>query len=124
MKIEVKKIGNIKIISLIGDLDGSSASKVRENLISHINRDSKLVFDMSQCEYISSVGLRVLLIVSKKLKSKGSKGVLAGLVEEVKNVMEITGFDHMLSSYETIDEAINVFRKEDDYGTCRQLSNS
>lgn len=107
MKIEIKKTGNIKIISLIGDLDGSSASKVRENLISHINRDSKFVFDMSQCEYISSVGLRVLLIVSKKLKSKGSKGVLAGLVEEVENVMEITGFDHMLSSYETIDEAIN-----------------
>ena len=92
---------------MIGDLDGSSAAKAREEIIAHIQADSKLVFDMRQCEYISSAGLRVLLIVAKKLKSKGGKGVLAGLVEEVKDVMEITGFDHMLNSYDSIDKAIN-----------------
>ncbi|MBM7556733.1 STAS domain-containing protein [Halanaerobacter jeridensis] len=107
MKIEVEKKDNIKIIRLIGDLDGTSAPEVREEIISHINDNSKLVFDMSQCEYISSAGLRVLLIIAKKLKAKGGQGVLAGLVEEVKDVMEITGFDHMLTSYESIDTAIN-----------------
>ena len=107
MQIEVEKTGNIKILSLIGDLDGSSAPEVREDLLSHIDNNSKLVLDMSQCEYISSAGLRVLLIISKKLKAKDGKGVLAGLVEDVKDVMEITGFDHMLNSYETVEEAIN-----------------
>ena len=111
MQIEVEKTGNIKIIRLIGDLDGASAPDVREELISHIDDNSKLVFDMSQCEYISSAGLRVLLIVAKKIQAKGGQGVLAGLVEEVEDVMEITGFDHMLTSYETIDQAITSLQE-------------
>ena len=107
MEIKIRRQGKIKIIQLIGDLDGNSAPEVREEIISHIDSNTKLVFDMKKCEYISSAGLRVLLIIAKKLKSVGGKGVLAGLVDEVKDVMEITGFSHMLSSYPTIDQAIN-----------------
>ncbi|MGM0501451.1 MAG: STAS domain-containing protein [Bacillota bacterium] len=106
MDIEVKKQGKIKIIQLIGDLDGDSAATTKKEIISHINGNSKLVFDMSKCEYISSVGLRVLLIIAKKSKAKGGTAVLAGLTDEVEEVMEVTGFSHMLSSYKTIDQAI------------------
>jgi len=107
METKFKIKNKIKIIQLIGDLDGNSATKVREEIMSHIDTNSKLVIDMSQCEYVSSAGLRLLLIIAKKVKAVGGRGVLAGLVDEVKDVMEITGFDHMLTSYETVDQAIN-----------------
>jgi anti-anti-sigma factor len=107
METKLNTKDKIKIIQLIGDLDGNSATKVREEIMSHIDNNSKLVIDMSQCEYVSSAGLRLLLIIAKKVKAVGGRGVLAGLVDEVKDVMEITGFDHMLTSYETVDQAIN-----------------
>ncbi|MGM0369295.1 MAG: STAS domain-containing protein [Bacillota bacterium] len=107
METNFKTKNKIKIIELIGDLDGNSATKVREEIMAHIDNNSKLVIDMSKCEYVSSAGLRLLLIIAKKVKAVGGKGVLAGLVDEVKDVMEITGFDHMLTSYETVDQAIN-----------------
>mgnify|MGYP000465144414 CR=1 FL=1 len=107
MEIKFETKDKIKIIRLIGDLDGNSVTEVREEIISHIDDNSKLVIDMRECEYVSSAGLRLLLIIAKKVKAVGGKGVLAGLVDEVKDVMEITGFDHMLTSYETVDQAIN-----------------
>ncbi|OCL27598.1 hypothetical protein U472_03325 [Orenia metallireducens] len=111
MEIKIDNQEDIKVIKLIGDFDGSSAGKVEDDIMPYIKNQSKLVFDMGECEYVSSAGLRVLLIIAKKLKSVEGFGVLSNLSEEVKDVMDITGFSHILNSYNTVNEAINYMKK-------------
>lgn len=112
MEIKIEQEDEIKIIKIVGDLDGTTADEAREEIVPQIDKDAKLVFDMGQCGYVSSAGLRVLLITAKKIKAVEAYGVLANLLEEVKDVMEMTGFGHILPTAETVDEAVAQIKEE------------
>ena len=58
-----------------------------------MNKGCNAVLDMTDCNYISSTGLRVLLFTKKVAASKGLKLCLKGVSAEVKDVMDVTGFN-------------------------------
>jgi len=111
MKINFEKRGNVDIVSLIGRLDGNTASSVKDETMEKLNENTNLIINMKDCEYVSSAGLRVLMIIAKTLKSKGGNGVLVEMNEEVGDVMEMTGFGNIFRSFNTIDEALEFLRK-------------
>jgi anti-sigma B factor antagonist len=49
---------------------------------------------MTACHYISSTGLRVLLYSKKVAATKGLKVCLKGITDEVKDIMDVTGFSN------------------------------
>ena len=57
----------------------------------------RLAVDLSKLEYISSAGLRVLLVVAKKVQQAKGKVVLFGLAPNVREVFSISGFDQIFS---------------------------
>ena len=111
MKVEFEKKENVDIISLIGRLDGNTAPLVKDKVIEKLNENMKLIINMKNCEYVSSAGLRVLMIIAKTLKSKGGNGVLVEMNEEVGDVMEMTGFGNIFRSFNTTDEALEFLQK-------------
>jgi len=112
MEIIINDKEQIKIVEIIGKLDGSSSEQAEESISALITDHCQLIFDMSQCDYISSAGLRVLLVTAKKLKIKSGHAVTCGLIEEVKDVMEMTGFDNMFDNYDTLELAFDAMRNE------------
>lgn len=112
MEVSIKSKDDVKIIEIIGKLDGSSAEKAEEAISGLIVEGCLLVIEMSQCDYVSSAGLRVLLVTAKKLKIKNGLAVTSGLLDEVKDVMEMTGFDNMFENYDKLDEAVHALKKE------------
>jgi anti-anti-sigma factor len=72
--------------------------------------ERQLVIDLSQLNYVSSAGLRVFLLASKRLSPAGGKLVLCSLQEPVKEVFEIVGFFSILSILGSRDEALKSFR--------------
>jgi anti-anti-sigma factor len=74
--------------------------------------NGRLVLDLSACQYVSSAGLRVLLMVAKLLTSKKGRGALAGVSEEVMDVMEMTGFAHFFETHDTVESAVEALRQE------------
>lgn len=111
MKVEFEKKENVDIISLIGRLDGNTAPLVKDKVIEKLNENMKLIINMKNCEYVSSAGLRVLMIIAKTLKSKGGNGVLVEMNEEVGDVMEMTGFGNIFRSFNTVGEAFEFLQK-------------
>jgi anti-anti-sigma factor len=67
---------------------------------------SKMVFDFSETEYISSAGLRVILKAAKLLTQKGGALALAGANEQITEVLEVSGFMAMMKCHNSLDEAI------------------
>ena len=96
--MNVKKLicGTKMEIALKGKFDTISASTFESEIVGELTDVTELVIDMSNVEYISSAGLRVLLTMQKRLNGRGSVTV-TNVCPEVKNVLDVTGFTEMLN---------------------------
>ena len=75
----------------------SSAAREREVTALLESGKTSLLIDLSEVSYLSSAGLRVLLIAAKGCKSKGGRAVLAGASGPVLDVIRMSGFDRLMS---------------------------
>lgn len=100
MEINIKDMENKSYIELIGRLDGNSSNEVTDEVLEALDKNNNIVIDMSECPYVSSAGLRTLLTIGKKVKiNKGHMNII-NLSEEVKDVMEMTGFGGIFKEFE------------------------
>ena len=98
MEFAQEQAGEVAIVKLAGRLDSSAAQPAEENFTRVLgNGAPHLAIDMSQLEYISSAGLRVLLVVAKKVQQAKGKMVLFGLVPHVREVFSVSGFDKIFA---------------------------
>ena len=95
MTIEIKKSQAETIIEIAGRLDTITAPALDKTIQEDIGDTKNLVLDVKGLEYISSVGLRVLLAAQKKMQKVGSMKV-TGVCEAVMEVFEMTGFADIL----------------------------
>jgi anti-anti-sigma factor len=65
-----------------------------------------LVLDFTDVDYISSVGLRVLMIASSQLRAQQAKLVVAGLQSVVAEIFAISRFDRVLTVTATLEDAL------------------
>ncbi|MBQ3426478.1 MAG: STAS domain-containing protein [Clostridia bacterium] len=87
--------GNKLTIAVEGRLDTNTAPELQKE-ITNIGDVDELVFDFSNLVYISSAGLRVLMIAQKGMSSKGGVKVI-NASEDVKEIFDITGFSSILT---------------------------
>ena len=93
MKITIEEQADYTLVTLIGSLDTATAIEADSILKPITEGEGKdIVFECEQLEYIASSGLRILLDVLKKTKTKGHKVVLRNVNDDIKNVFNITGF--------------------------------
>lgn len=76
------------VIGLTGELDGRSGPGVQRRLMELLPEDGRVLLDMSGVTYLSSAGLRVLLLLHR---AAGGRVVLAGVPPEIETVMAATG---------------------------------
>lgn len=107
MDIAERRLNDILVIAPSGRLDSSSATVFDQRLAATIDRgDTRFVIDLSTLDYISSLGLSVLLSAAKKVKRLDGSVSLAGMNERVRNVMEISGFARIFTIFPTVEAAV------------------
>lgn len=99
---------NIAIYKVGGVLDASTSRKEQEGILSILDSDKNVALDLSDCTYVSSAGLRVMLYSYKVAASKGLKLYLIGVSSEVKEVMTITGFERFFTFFDSIDDCLKA----------------
>ncbi|HZR52757.1 MAG TPA: STAS domain-containing protein [Streptosporangiaceae bacterium] len=80
------------VIAITGELDSSSSTPLRDRLMALIPDSGQVRLDLSGLTYISSAGLRTLLLVYRRATSRGTQVTLTGIQDEVWFVMSATGF--------------------------------
>jgi anti-anti-sigma factor len=109
MSIEVKTVGDSKIIIIPKRFDAYTASSVEVELTRLITEGTrKVVCDFGQTEYLASAGLRVLITASKSLQRNGGKMVLCSIKPYVLEVFEISGLNRIFKMYPTADAAVEA----------------
>lgn len=105
--IQEEKDGIVEL-NISGRLDAVSAVEADKDFSSVIDAGhERLLVNLTNLDYISSAGLRVLLVVAKRIQQNGGKVVLCSLSANVKEVFEISGFSSIFNIFPTSDEAID-----------------
>ena len=97
MDISKTRNADQTFLSLSGRLDTANAPKLQEALIPEFDGAKQVVLDFSGLGYVSSAGLRVLLIGEKTAKAKGSRQTLTGVPAVIMDVFNMTGFSDILN---------------------------
>jgi len=93
MRIGEERVGGALLIAPEGRVDSVSSGELERLVVSRIAAgDKRLVLDLSGVEYISSAGLRVLLMAAKRLREPPGALVLCGMGPSVRTVLELAGF--------------------------------
>jgi len=107
MEVKSQMQGKVNVISLIGDLDSNTAPTTETEMTRHVAAGCCLALDLSQLRYISSAGLRVLLMIGKQLKMQGGRWAFCGLSDEIADIMEMTGFSGFFTVYPDLKTALS-----------------
>jgi anti-anti-sigma factor len=98
MEFAQERAGDVLIVRMSGRLDSNTAQPAEDSFSRVLGEGPpRLAVDLSKLEYISSAGLRVLLVVAKKVQQAKGKVVLFGLGRNVREVFSISGFDQIFS---------------------------
>lgn len=107
MEIREETIEGHTVVSLAGQIDSTASKEFEEELVAIIDRGiNTMIIDFLNVKFISSAGLRVLLLAAKKVKPYNGKVVLCNLAKDVKEVFDISGFSSIFTIYDTTEEAL------------------
>ena len=95
MTVEKITNGDSLTLRVEGRVDTTNAKEFEEIITNSLDGVKKLIMDFESLEYISSAGLRVMLMAIKKMKKQGSMAV-TNANEMVKEIFEVTGFSDLV----------------------------
>ena len=112
MNVETQRQGDSLVLITDGRVDGTNATDFQDAMKGAIQEsDRAVVLDFENLTYISSAGLRVVLLVAKDLQQQGAQFAACSLTESVKEVFVISGFDKIIPIHDTQAAAIGSFGK-------------
>ena len=110
MEIDLKQEDGTLVARVAGRIDGNTAREFEDTVKSAADDDvGSLVIDLESLDYISSAGLRALLLIAKEMWKKEAKFALCSLSKPVSEVVELSGFDKIIPVHPSQDEALASF---------------
>lgn len=110
MQVSQQRYADALVLTPAGRIDNSTTDALRADLNTHLltcrNEGDRLVLDFSAVDYISSVGLRVLMLAAKKAREQDGTIVVAALQPVVLEIFEISRFNLVFQCFGTVREAL------------------
>ncbi|MXX10903.1 MAG: STAS domain-containing protein [Nitrospira sp. SB0677_bin_15] len=109
LSVEAEQGDKATILIVNGRVDGSSVGILENAVQEQINAGNKtLVFDFKDMSYISSAGLRALLIAARLTQKEGGKALFCALADHIAEIFEISGFNEILDIRATRTDALDA----------------
>jgi anti-sigma B factor antagonist len=110
--LETRDGDGVLVALVSGNLDSQSSGHWQEQLLAATTSAGDVLLDLSSVPYVSSAGFRVLLVVYRTLVARGGRVALAGLSDEIRDTMEMTGFLPFFLVGGTVEEALAALRQQ------------
>lgn len=108
MELEKYMVGQVTVLALEGDLDSATAADTRQRISELVPSDGAALLDLGGMTYISSAGLRVLLLVYRQVRECRVPMALARLNPDVTEVMTGTGFIDFFTVVDSVDAGVEA----------------
>ncbi|MDR1334751.1 MAG: STAS domain-containing protein [Holosporaceae bacterium] len=109
MEVKSANDSGITVITPMGRVDTSTAKVFEDAVMAAADANGKIAISFDSIDYISSAGLRVVLMLGKKLKASNGTLVLINMPEKIFSVFKMSGFDKILKICANFDEAKPLF---------------
>ena len=107
MEVVTERSDGILWARVSGRIDGTNFRKFEESINSVIEADDRAVIvDLEKLHYISSAGLRTVLMIARNLKRREAAFSLCALTDVVQQIFECTGFDEIITIHPTKADAL------------------
>jgi len=110
MDLTPRRFADTVVLAPAGRIDHGTAESFKDALRPYLEHcatgQQSLVLDLSGVDYISSAGLRVLMLARKQAKAQGGTLVVAGLTPVVKEIFEISRFTVVFEVFESVRDAL------------------
>jgi anti-sigma B factor antagonist len=111
IQVEVLTRDGMTVVAVAGEIDGGSASGLQAQILPLLQQDGSLILDLTGVTYMSSAGLRVLLLLYRQAVSRNGRVALAGVAETIRDTMAVTGFLKFFAVADTVDQALTTLRQ-------------
>jgi anti-sigma B factor antagonist len=110
MELQFNTIDNgIRLIKLIGKLDSLGTGEIKTEFMAHCAGDKvHLVVDLSEVDFLASIGVRFLVLSAKSVLSHGGKIVILNPIPEIQNVLEAADVPAIIPIYSHFESAETV----------------
>jgi anti-sigma B factor antagonist len=110
MQITTRTIYDVLVVDMAGRLDSVAVGDASDRMVAIAEGDNKrVVLNLAGVDYVSSAGLRVLLIAARLLKTHRGELKLCAARSEITKVIEIAGFNSLLNHYASEQDAVTAF---------------
>ena len=106
MKVTEGRVGNAATLRIVGRVDSSVSKLLEQKVVDIVSRDSAIVVDLGEMNYVSSAGLRSFITLAKHARSRNQTIALCGMREEVTEIFEISGLLELFAIYDTVEAAV------------------
>jgi anti-sigma B factor antagonist len=115
-KVEVQSLDDgVRVVAITGELDQATADQLRTPLKEMIEAGTGAVMiDMSDCGFIDSTGLGVIVEAWKELQAQNGDSAAISIccpAAEVRRLLEVTGLDQEIEIRDTREDAIAVLKQ-------------
>lgn len=109
--VTVDTLEGVEVATLVGTIDGASAPSAQAQLEPLLKPGSRFVLAMDGVDYMSSAGLRMMLMIYRQVNGRGGKVVLTGLRDEIRDTMMLTGFLDFFTTAPTVADGVAAMRE-------------
>jgi anti-sigma B factor antagonist len=92
MELVARTEGRVAVLEVSGEVDGRTAPAFQEQVLARVAADGRLLLDLGGVTFLSSAGLRALLLVHREAALRRARLVLVGASENLRTTMSATGF--------------------------------
>jgi anti-sigma B factor antagonist len=111
MNIEARRVRDVLIINISGSLDSVSARDAQDRILNIVHdEDIRVLLNLENLAYLSSMGIRVILQTAKLLDEKRGKLKICKATGKTKEVLDVFAFHSLIEVYDTEHEAFSAFR--------------
>ena len=111
MDIQAEQQDGVLILKPQGRIDSANAHDFQQSMTAGISdRQSAVIADFEGISYMSSAGLRAVLIVAKALRERGAKFALCSLTPTIIDLFNISGFSQVITALDSRAEALTYMR--------------
>ncbi len=101
---------SVLVLNPLGRIDGTNAKAFEEALLGRIDAgDNNILMNFEGINYISSAGLRVLLMAAKRTSQSAGKLALCAVQDHIQEVFKFSGFSEIIPIHEDRPKALNTF---------------
>jgi anti-sigma B factor antagonist len=109
MQIREERSGEVSILTIDDHLDTASAPALEQKLSELITLGARrIVIDCAALQYVNSAGLKVFLLVAKRIEALGGELVVSSLLPNVLGIFKMIGFDKIIKTTGSREEALRA----------------